>query len=159
MALTLALLVLATSLLSAAATVLLLRATLLRRVRADVATVAKATVEATLKQAVDQLQGELKSAVDSLTQLRSERGRVMALLRHRGGRADPDGDGDDDDAEPDRLDALLANPIAQGFLQAKGLDPSMLAAAADGDPMALMALQQRAAQQQGGGGDEAGLLG
>ena len=47
----------------------------------------RATYDELMGKARAELQAEAKSATDALVALRSERGRVMALLRHRG-RAD-----------------------------------------------------------------------
>lgn len=131
------------SVLGAAATVLALaivallsRAQLVHAVRELVAGTMKAHADELVAQARDALGGEAQAAADTLVALRSERGRVMAMLRHHGaprksaggeeGEADGGGDG-----------------FLDGLAQSFGIDAKKLAA---GDKTELAKLEPMLAQ-------------
>lgn len=106
---------------------LLSRASIVRGVRDLVASTMKAHADELIGQARAQLSEEAKAASDALIQLKSERGRVMALLRHRGraasGASEEEEEGDEG-GEPGFLD---------GLAQSLGVDVERLAAGDQGE--------------------------
>lgn len=123
----------------------------LRRIRTRLERTLQDVTGPLLKQSTA-LRDELLGLVNAA---RSERARVMGTIaaseKRRRRQAEDDDEGDDeDDDEPDRLDALLANPMVQGFLAQKGINLQSIQAMADG----------QVPQQVGAPADEElGLLG
>lgn len=118
----------------------LYRARIVRAVSELVAATMKANADELIGKARAELGAEAKDATDALVALRSERGRVMALLRHRGraSEASEEEEGEaDEGGEPGFLDGL-----AQSF----GVDVQRLAA---GDPGELAKLEPLLAKLRG----------
>jgi hypothetical protein len=116
---------------------------------------------------LQEMSGVRDELLQLLTQLRSERARVMGTMATAQKRImamrdddqdDDDQDDDDQDDQSRQLQQLLDNPIAVGFMRQKGVDPGQVRMLLQqGGPPAVMAALQQQPNGEDASGD--GLLG